>query len=73
MKPVGLTSDHWLIHQRLGYMCDWLCERGLITDPNGTYLETHNLTHKFGTTLKLGPNILLTYLTIVWCNVKVIV
>jgi len=36
------------------------CEKGLIADPNSTYLETRNLTCEFGTTLKLGLNVLLT-------------
>jgi len=35
-------------------------KRGLIADPNSTYLETHNLTCEFVTTLKLGRNIPLT-------------
>ena len=30
-------------------------KKGLIADPNNTYLETHNLTWEFGTALKLGP------------------
>ena len=34
-------------------------KRSLIADPNSTYLETHNLTYEFNTTLKLGPNIVL--------------
>ena len=52
-------------------MSDWLicralnvtgsAKRGLIADPNSTYLKSHNLTCEFGTTLKLGPNIPLTY------------
>ena len=33
----------------------------LIADPNSTYLESYNLTCELGTTLKLGPNIFLTY------------
>jgi len=32
-------------------------KRGLIADPNGTYLEILNFTCESGTTLKLGPNI----------------
>ena len=37
-------------------------KRGLIADPNCIYyLETHNLTCKFGTTLKLGHKVPLTY------------
>ena len=32
-------------------------KRGIIADPNSTYLECHNLTCEFATTLKLGPNI----------------
>ena len=32
-------------------------KRGLIADPNSTYLENCNLTCEFGTALKLGPNI----------------
>jgi len=36
-------------------------KRGLIADPNCIYLKTHNLTCAFGATLKLGPNIPLTY------------
>ena len=35
-------------------------KRGLIADPNSIYLEFHNLTCEFTTTLKLGPNIPLT-------------
>jgi len=31
-------------------------KRGLISDPNSTYLETHNLTCECVTILKLGPN-----------------
>ena len=33
----------------------------LVADPNSTHLETRNLTCEFITTLKLGPNIPLTY------------
>ena len=33
---------------------------GLVADSNGTYLKTCNLTYKFGATLKIGPNIVLT-------------
>ena len=34
-------------------------KRGLIADPNCTYLEPHNLPCEYGTTLKLGPTITL--------------
>jgi len=30
-------------------------KKGLIADPNDTYLEICNLTWEFGTALKLGP------------------
>ena len=40
------------------HISDGFCEKGLIAYPNSTYLETRNLTGE--TTLKLGPNILLT-------------
>ena len=36
-------------------------KRGLIADPNNTYLETRNLTCEYDTTLKLGPIIALAY------------
>ena len=36
-------------------------KRGLIADPNLTYLETRNLTCEFGTTLKLCLNVPLAY------------
>ena len=36
-------------------------KRGLIADPNCTYLKFNNLTCEFSTTLKFGPNISLTY------------
>ena len=39
---------------------------GLIADPNSTYLETHNLTFKFGTTLKVGPNVLLINISLLF-------
>ena len=41
-------------------------KRGLIADPNSTYLETRNLTCEFGKTLILGSN------AFIWCNMKVI-
>ena len=34
-------------------------KRGLITDHYNAYLETHDMTYEFGTTLKLGLNITL--------------
>jgi len=30
-------------------------KKGLIADPNNTYLETSNMTWEFGTALKPGP------------------
>ena len=36
-------------------------KRDLKADPNCIYLETHNLTCEFGTTLKLGPKVPLKY------------
>ena len=35
-------------------------KRGLIADPNSTYLKARNLTCEFSTALKLGSNIPLT-------------
>jgi len=43
-------------------------KKGLIADPNHTHLESHKLTCKFSTTLKLGPNIP----RLVFSNMKVI-
>ena len=43
-------------------------KRGLIADPNHTYLESHNLTCEFSTTLKLGPNIPIIILFGVICR-----
>ena len=42
-------------------------KRGLIADPNSTYLESHNLTCELCTTLKLGS---ITFLTYHYCVVK---
>ena len=46
---LSLSTDTFAI-------CDRLCDRGLIADPNSTHLDTHSLNCEFGTTLKLGPN-----------------
>jgi len=48
-------------------ICDWLCKKGsytVVADPNSTYLEKHNYICEIGTTLKVGPNIPLTYVAL---------
>ena len=66
MLPIsGVTVKVLSLNYTLYYMvnlaiCDGFAKRGLIADPNSTYLESRNLTCEFGTTLKLGPNIPLT-------------
>ena len=60
LSKVGHPS--MFIH--FGYVCIFVtgsAKRDLIADPNHTHLESHNLTCEFSTTLKLGPNIPLTF------------
>ena len=61
--PSGVMHIHdppFKFHLKILYVtCS--VKRGLIADPNSTYLETRNLTCEYFTTLKLGPIIALAY------------
>ena len=61
-KQTNKYKEKLVILQSIGIIyVTGFAKRGLIADPNSTYLETHDLTCEFGTTLKLGPNVSLTY------------
>jgi len=71
--PIILSSNSFLFYLfysprgstiKLFKILTGSAKRGLISDPNSTYLETHNLTCESGTTLKLDPSIALLVIVI---------
>ena len=54
------STEH-TTHNGLDTYVTGSAKKGLIADLNSTYLETRNSTCEFGTTLKLGANVPLTY------------